>query len=218
MNYNAEDQSELRQLVIARCAEIGQTHSEISALAKINYLRFKQFMIGDGLLREEPFKRLLLVVSCAGEESPAAADSAPLSKRFQFALSFPGENRPFVAEIATHLEQSLGRERVFYDEWYEAELVGGGLDLKLFSMYMDAEIIVPFFSVNYTKPWCSVEWDTIRGILLERRNVDAVVPVHMDDTKIEGWPVVNMGIVVKQRTSLDIANVLLASANHRMSD
>jgi len=44
------------------------------------------------------------------------------SKRFQIALSFPGEHRGFVERVADFLSAKTGRDRVLYDRYYEAEL------------------------------------------------------------------------------------------------
>ena len=139
-----------------------------------------------------------------------------MSNRFKVALSFPGEHRDFVLAVAQSLADKLLKEKVFYDEWYEVELLGAGGDLKLLEMYEQADLVVPFFSEHYDKPWCSLEWETVRGILLNRR--DAVVPVHLDDTKIPGWSVVNFGINLKGRTPKEIAEIILkvlAKRNHR---
>ena len=132
-----------------------------------------------------------------------------MAKRFGVALSFPGEHRDFVRQVADALAEQLTRDRVFYDDWYEAELFGAGGDLKLQSMYEQADLIVPFFSQNYDKSWCSMEWETIRGILLKRRKEDAVIPVHLDDTDVRGWPAVNFGIRLRGRTPQEIADIIL---------
>ena len=55
--------------------------------------------------------------------------------------------------LPTALTGALGRNRAFYDEWYEARLLGSGGDLKLQDCYKQAELVVPFFSEHYTKPW-----------------------------------------------------------------
>ena len=95
---------------------------------------------------------------------PASDDAAKLqneyssSRRFNVALSFPGEHRSFVLKVAKALADKLTPDRVFYDEWYEVELLGAGGDLKLQSMYEDADLVVPFFSKHYGKKWCSMEW------------------------------------------------------------
>ncbi len=133
----------------------------------------------------------------------------PESNRFKVALSFPGEHRDFVLKVAEELATRLTRDRVFYDEWYEIELLGVGGDLKLQSMYEQADLVVPFFSEYYSKSWCSLEWETIRGILLNRRKEDAVIPVHLDDTVIPGWSTVNFGIRLKGRTPQKISEIIL---------
>jgi len=141
---------------------------------------------------------------------PKAADEG-----FAIAVSFPGEHRPFVLEIVEHLAKEFGRERVFYDEWHEALLLGSGGDLKLQECYKQAKLVIPFFSEHYTKPWCTMEWETIRGILLTRHKDDAVIPVHLDDTEIQGWPAVNFGIKLKGRSANEIASLILDSYRRR---
>jgi hypothetical protein len=130
-------------------------------------------------------------------------------------LSFPGEHRDFVLQVAEVLAETLSRDRVFYDRWHEVELLGAGGDLKLQSMYESADLVVPFFSQHYDKPGGSMEWETIRGILLNRRKDDAVVPVHLDDTEIAGWSAVNFGIQLDGRTSQQIADVILQALGRR---
>ena len=141
------------------------------------------------------------------EDSPS---TPPASKRFAIAVSFPGEHRVFVAEVVSYLADELGRNKVFYDEWYESELVGAEADLKLQKVYRDqSELVVPFFSEHYEKKWCNLEWHSIRVILLEHRKKDIVVPVQMDETKIPGWEPIDFGIQVKNRSAQEIAKVIL---------
>ncbi len=133
----------------------------------------------------------------------------PISNRFRVALSFPGEHRDFVLEVANELAEKLTRDRVFYDRWYETELVGVEGDIKLLSMYKQADLVIPFFSKYYSKSWCSVEWNTIRGILVSRRKDDSVIPIYLDKTDIPGWPIVNYGIELRERTPKQIAELIL---------
>lgn len=55
-----------------------------------------------------------LPMSASGSDSPAA-------RRFSVALSFPGEHRSIVKEVAEHLAATLTQERVLYDKFHEAE-------------------------------------------------------------------------------------------------
>ena len=140
-----------------------------------------------------------------------------MSKRFHIALSFPDEHRSFALDVANALADKLTRERVFYDEWYAIELRGSGGDLKLQSMYEDADCVVAFFSEHYDKWWSSMDWETIRGILLQRRKEHAVIPVHLDDTEVVGWSAVNFGIRLRQRTAKQIAEIILRVLEMRLS-
>ena len=46
-----------------------------------------------------------------------------MTNRFHVALSFPGEHRELVCEVAEELARALTKKRVFYDEWYQHEQV-----------------------------------------------------------------------------------------------
>ena len=48
-------------------------------------------------------------------------------KRFLVALSFPGEHREFVANVAHLLSRELGQQRVLYDKFHEAEFALFGI-------------------------------------------------------------------------------------------
>ncbi|MDA1014462.1 MAG: TIR domain-containing protein [Planctomycetota bacterium] len=96
-----------------------------------------------------------------------------------------------------------------YDEWYEAELLGSDGDLKLQSCYENADLAIPFFSKHYDKKWCKMEWGTIRGILLNRQADDAVIPVRLDETEIPGWPIVAFDIRPMDRSTNEIADLIV---------
>ncbi len=130
--------------------------------------------------------------------------------QFAIAVSFPNEDREFVLSVVNRLAEVLGKDRVFYDAWYEAELLGTDGDLKLKRVYRDqAQLVVPFFSKHYDKRWCRLEWSAIRTILLERRPEDAVVPVELDDTRVEGWEPIDFGIRPQGRSGEEIADLIL---------
>jgi hypothetical protein len=146
-----------------------------------------------------------------------AANSSPAEYRFRVALSFPDEHRPFVLGIAELLAAKFLKHRIFYDEWYELDLLGADGDLKLQRMYKQATVVVPFFSEHYEKPWCRLEWATIRGILLNRHKEDAVLPVEMDATLIPGWPEVNYAIRWRDRSVQVIADLIIAFVERKFT-
>lgn len=109
------------------------------------------------------------------------------AKRFHVALSFPGERRAYVAEVAEHLAKALGRERVLYDAWYQAEFARTDLDTYLQALYHDeSDLIAVFLCPDYErKDWCRLEWRAVKD-LIKRRQGAAVMPLRFDSTEIPG--------------------------------
>ncbi len=132
------------------------------------------------------------------------------TKRFQVALSFPGEQRAYVAQVANALADRLGREQVFYDEWYTAELARLNLDTYLQAVYHDgAELIVPFLCADYErKKWCGLEWRAIRDLFEKRADAD-IMPLRFDDTAIPGLFRIDGYIDLRQYTPEQTAAFIL---------
>ena len=142
--------------------------------------------------------------------------SASQNKRFAIALSFPGEHRRFVKNVAKRLAEHLSRERVFFDEWFQPELLGLDADLKLKKIYRElSELVVPFFSEYYEKDWCQIEWSAIRVILKARRKEDAVIPVQIDGTKVDGWEEIDFAIRKGNMTGKQVADLIFDAYRHR---
>ena len=95
-----------------------------------------------------------------------AADS-PSSRRFDVALSFPGEHRDFVKQVADHLAAAFGEDRVLYDKYHDAEFARLDLDIYLPALYRtQSELIVIFLCPEYAaKRWCRLEWRHIRQLI-----------------------------------------------------
>ena len=106
----------------------------------------------------------------------------PTKRRFKVALSFPGEKRRYVSRIAKGLTDRLGKNSIFYDKYFEAELAKPNLDVTLQKIYHeDSELIVIFICKEYEqKDWCGLEWRAIRDIIKERRDKD-IMPMRFDD-------------------------------------
>jgi len=107
---------------------------------------------------------------------------------FDVGLSFPGEVRPFVEEVAQNLERLLGPNSYFYDNNYVAQLARPNLDLLLQDIYRErSRLVVVFIGGDYqSKDWCGIEWRAIRQIISERRAADRVMFVRMDVGAVEG--------------------------------
>jgi hypothetical protein len=106
---------------------------------------------------------------------------------FQVALSFPGEVRDIVKEIAEDLNGRLGAHSCFYDWNYLAQLSGPSLDLRLQAIYSKrSKLVVVFLSSDYQgKKWCGIEWRAIREVIMERDPHD-VMFIRTDDGEVEG--------------------------------
>lgn len=107
--------------------------------------------------------------------------------RFDVALSFPGEERQLVDQIALELERKIGPNSYFYDNNYRAQLARPSLDVLLQDIYRNrSKLIVVFLGSNYqNKKWCGVEFRAIKDILLEREH-GRIMFVRTDDGEVEG--------------------------------
>jgi hypothetical protein len=94
-------------------------------------------------------------------------DTSAALKRFDVALSFPGEHRVFVEAVAARLSAVLGKEQVLYDKYYEAEFARINLNVYLPKLYRtQSELIVVFLCPEYEqKQWCKLEWRHIGSLI-----------------------------------------------------
>jgi hypothetical protein len=131
-------------------------------------------------------------------------------KRFRIALSFPGERREFVKQVADVLAASVGRDRVLYDKYHEAEFARINLDTHLQRLYHDeSDLIAVFLCTDYErKQWCGLEWRAIRDVI-KRRDESTVMPFRFDDTEIPGLFSIDGYISIGERAPDDIASLIL---------
>ena len=139
-------------------------------------------------------------------------------KRFQVALSFSGDRRDFVKQVAHNLAAKLGRDRVLYDGYYEAEFARPNLDTHLQRLYHDeSELIAVFLCAGYeTKEWCGLEWRAIRD-LIKQRQAESVMPLRFDMTEIPGLFSIDGYVWIGERPAEEIANVILQRLGNQSS-
>lgn len=109
------------------------------------------------------------------------------SKKYDVALSFAGENRATVKDLADRLRKA--GYKVFFDEYEKAALWGEDLSVKLNEIYGQASrFCVIFISKEYAaKPWTNYERQVaLSHAFLERKAY--ILPVRLDDTKLPGVP------------------------------
>ena len=104
---------------------------------------------------------------------------------FEFALSFAGENREIVEQVAKILDNR--GIKVFYDEFYKAKLLGTDLAVKFKEIYGEkSKYVVVFISEHYEKKlWSNYEFEIARKTI-QSRGVDYILPIRLDDTILYG--------------------------------
>ena len=120
---------------------------------------------------------------------------------YDVALSFAGENRAYVADIAGRLRDK--GVRVFFDEYEQATLWGKNLYDHLDHVYRRAaRYCVLFISKHYAdKVWTNHERQSAQARALEE-NREYVLPVRFDDTEIPGLRS-TIGYIDAQQTTRD---------------
>ncbi len=143
-------------------------------------------------IEPEPFTLSLLALErlASGGAIGKKMDSAitKLSeRRFRVALSFSGDRRLFVAEVARRLSTSLGEHAVFYDKDYQAHLAQPGMDVLLQNVYRrQSDLLAVFLCEQYAnRDWCGLEWRTVRD-LIKSRQQHQVMLIRLDDAPVEG--------------------------------
>jgi hypothetical protein len=107
--------------------------------------------------------------------------------QFDVALSFPGEKRDLVAQIAQRLEQLLGPNSVFYDAFYPGELAQPDLDTLLQNIYgQRSTLVVVVAGADYQrKNWCGLEFRAIKQRISAREHRKVMI-VRTDDGVVDG--------------------------------
>src|SRR3954470_15059136 len=115
------------------------------------------------------------------------SDSVPRDGDFLYdvALSFAGEERPYVLRVAAALRRR--GVRPFYDDYEKPELWGKDLYEHLDYVYQKAaRYCVLFASESYaTKVWTTHERRSAQARALQSTE-EYVLPVRFDDTEIPG--------------------------------
>lgn len=142
-------------------------------------------------IEPDPFALSLLALERLEEEKQvvkADRSSTKLSDiKFRVAMSFPGEKRAYVSKVTAALTKELGKDSVFYDFDYQAQLARPNLDTLLQGIYRDAsDMVVVFLCGDYaSKDWCRLEWRAVRDIIKSRGD-ERIMFVRFDDAHVDG--------------------------------
>jgi len=104
---------------------------------------------------------------------------------FDIALSFAGEDRKYVEQVANRLQRM--DLRVFYDKYESTNLWGKNLYEHLTTVYSDrARFVVLFISKHYSaKLWTNHERKSAQERAFRERK-EYILPVRFDSTRVPG--------------------------------
>lgn len=116
---------------------------------------------------------------------PGSPATATVSRNYDVALSFAGENRAYVEEVAKGL-RTAGVE-VFYDDFEKATLWGKNLVEHLADIYQHkSRYVVMFISEHYvSKAWPKHERQHAQARALVAKD-EYILPARFDDTEVPG--------------------------------
>ena len=128
--------------------------------------------------------------------------------KFDVALSFAGEQRGYVYEVAKILESN--GIVVFYDEFHSSHLWGKDLTVYLKEVYYSkSNWCIMFVSKEYvSKAWPSFERQNALARQLEIQH-GYILPVRFDDTEVPGLPTTIAYQDAREKSPEDIAKLFL---------
>jgi len=132
------------------------------------------------------------------------------TKRFLVSLSFAGEKRDYVKQVADCLCESISKDKIFYDKYYISELARPNLDTYLCNIYKDdSELLVIFLNKDYTnKEWCGLEWRVVREII-KKKNDNDIMLIRFDSTEIDGILSIDGFLDIKNMLPSEVAKLIL---------
>lgn len=132
--------------------------------------------------------------------------------RFRVGLSFAGESRDFVGQVANELAMEWGRQKIFYDNFHEAELAILNLDKHLQNIYhKQCDLVVIFIGKDYEqKDWCRLEWRAIRDLIKTKiqKSPSAIMPIRIDSGDVSGLFSIDGYIDIRDRKPHEIASLI----------
>ncbi len=130
-------------------------------------------------------------------------------KKYDVCLSFAGEDRDYVRQVAYHLQRSGVKH--FYDEDNQADLWGKNLQEYLLSVYRDhSRYAVLFISEAYAKKqWAVHERRAALETALENFAAEYVLPCRFDDTQMDGLHRSVAYVALRIITPAQLANLII---------
>jgi hypothetical protein len=135
-----------------------------------------------------------------------------MNYEFDIALSFAGEDREYVEQVAEILKKE--GIKVFYDKFEESELWGKDLGIHFEFVYRrGARFCIPFVSKHYKeKLWTNYEIRNAISRAIETKE-EYILPARFDDTEIEGLRTSVAYINLQNYTPEKFAAIILRKLN-----
>lgn len=188
--------NEIRESEADRVSKTIVSTNSNSLAIWLNYLLYYLSMTshakeGKRVIDIDPFALSLLALEQLLVEPTIKKVDKSLSKiediKFDVALSFSGEKRSYVSDVANVLRENLENDCLFYDFDYQSQLARPNVDTLLQNIYRNnAKLIVVFLSREYAqKEWCGLEWRAVRDIIKSKGD-EHIMFVRFDNEPIEG--------------------------------
>lgn len=143
---------------------------------------------GKDMMKFNTLKELQLKTVHLPQENNNETSIIDITKHhFDVALSFAGENRKYVKDVADNLHKIIGAHSYFYDENYTAHLARGALDNLLQDIYRNrSKLVVVFLCEHYEeKEWCHIEFRAIKEIIMEKQ-YEKIMFVKIGHGEVQG--------------------------------
>jgi len=195
--FNASLPSQAREKILARKARLDQMNQGIKSLGV-------------------PIKRATNAEQkpCEGRTQSMTEPAAPVKvQNYQVALSFAGENRPYVEEVANGLKAA--GVTVFYDAFEKAELWGKHLIDHLAEVYSNARYVVMFISKAYVeKAWTTHERRHAQDRSLIAQE-EYILPARFDDTLVPGMTQSVGYVDLRHTTGAELVDLILTKLHRK---
>ena len=133
----------------------------------------------------------------------------PVLYKYDFGLSFAGEDRAYAEELAQLLKDE--RVKVFYDNDEEANLWGQNLYQKFQQIYgHDCRFFIPFVSKNYIeKRWPKHELNQAQARDF-KSDVEYILPLRLDDAELPGLNETTAYLDLRTKSIEEVSQLCLA--------
>jgi hypothetical protein len=139
------------------------------------------------------------------------------AKEYEVSLSFAGEDRTYVADVARHLRAA--GVRLFYDEFERVRLWGVDLAEDLQQQYFArSQYVLMFISEHYvSKIWPGHEKRAALAAAIAS-NREYILPVRFDDTELPGMNPTVRFEDARQTSSAELADLVLQKLGRNLNE